>query len=129
MTVRIQRRRVAKVKDQHDRSTPLARVNTTIAIWVTRRVGSMWCAYLFTALALLGLPTALHPGGAGIVSWVAQTFLQLVLLSIILVGQDVQAQAADKRATDTYNDTEELLRRLEQLADGQRELRTLIHRN
>ena len=34
----------------------------------------------------------------------AQTFLQLVLLSIIMVGQNVQAAAADKRAEATFND-------------------------
>jgi hypothetical protein len=35
---------------------------------------------------------------------VAQTFLQLVLLSVIMVGQNVQAAAADKRAEATFHD-------------------------
>ena len=34
----------------------------------------------------------------------AQTFLQLVLLSVIMVGQNVQAAAADKRAEATFHD-------------------------
>ena len=33
-----------------------------------------------------------------IVSWVAQTFIQLVLLPVIIVGQNVQAAASDARA-------------------------------
>ncbi len=44
-----------------------------------------------------------------IVSWVAQTFLQLVLLSIIIVGQNVQSAAADKRAEATYEDADAVL--------------------
>jgi hypothetical protein len=49
------------------------------------------------------------------VQWTAQTFLQLVLLSIILVGQNVQAAASDKRALDTYIDTEAILHEVAQL--------------
>src|SRR5271165_5044536 len=73
-------------------------VNAKIAVFLTNIVGSMWCAYVFAIIALFGLPQALRPGGEGIVSWIAQTFLQLVLLSVIMVGQNVQAQAGDVRA-------------------------------
>ena len=44
-----------------------------------------------------------------IVAWIAQTFLQLILLPIIIVGQNVRAAAADKRAQDTYKDAEAVL--------------------
>jgi hypothetical protein len=54
---------------------------------VTAAVGTMWCAYVFTGLALISLPDAVHTGTAAIISWIAQTFLQLVLLSVIMVGQ------------------------------------------
>jgi cobalamin biosynthesis protein CobD/CbiB len=74
------------------------RVNASLAVRITRAVGSMWCAYAFAVLALLGLPPALAPGGMGPVAWFAQTFLQLVLLSILAVGQQVQTQAADQHA-------------------------------
>ena len=43
-------------------------------------------------------------------AWVAQTFLQLVLLSVIMVGQKVAAAASDKQALQTYKDTEALLK-------------------
>jgi hypothetical protein len=66
----------------------------------------MWCAYAFGLFDLLSLPTAIRNGIATIVAWVAQTFLQLVLLSIIIVGQNIQAAAADKRAEATYLDGE-----------------------
>ena len=50
-------------------------INAKIAVFLTNVVGSMWCAYAFGILALLGLPAALNPGGEGIISWIAQTFL------------------------------------------------------
>jgi hypothetical protein len=70
----------------------------------------MWCAYLFALIALISLPAALQGGAATIVSWIAQTFLQLVLLSVIMVGQKVAARASDKQALQTYKDTESLLK-------------------
>ncbi len=64
----------------------------------------MWCAYAFALFDLISLPDAIRAGTAAVVSWVAQTFLQLVLLSVIMVGQNVQAAAADKRAEATFHD-------------------------
>ncbi|MGH9098720.1 MAG: hypothetical protein ACRDV8_00620 [Acidimicrobiales bacterium] len=88
-------------------------VNAKLAVFLTNIVGSMWCAYVFAALSLLGLPAALRPGGEGIIAWIAQTFLQLVLLSVIMVGQNVQSAASDARAQRTYDDTVMILDRLD----------------
>lgn len=88
-------------------------VNAKIAVFLTNIVGSMWCAYVFAAIALIGLPPALRPGGEGIIAWIAQTFLQLVLLSVIMVGQNVQSQASDLRSQHTYDDTVQILDRLD----------------
>jgi uncharacterized membrane protein len=75
------------------------RVNAWLAVRITTAVGSMWCAYTFALLALVSLPSAIQSGDQVIiVSWVSQTFLQLVLLSVIIVGQNVQAAASDARA-------------------------------
>ena len=94
--------------------------NDRLGLWVTRHVGTMWCAYLFALIALISLPTVLKQAGFPIgfdfgggtvilIAWIAQTFLQLVLLSVIMVGQDVQSKAADKRAEMTYKDAEAVL--------------------
>lgn len=83
--------------------------NAKFAVLITRLVGTMWCAYLFAVIALIGLGPALKPGGEGIVSWIAQTFLQLVLLSVIMVGQNVQSLAADARSANTFKDAERIL--------------------
>jgi hypothetical protein len=88
-------------------------VNAKIAVFLTNIVGSMWCAYVFGIIALIGLPPALKPGGEGIIAWIAQTFLQLVLLSVIMVGQNVQSVASDVRSQHTYDDTVQILDRLD----------------
>ena len=76
--------------------------NVWLATKVSDGVATMWCAYIFAAIALISLPKALQSGDSiVIVSWVAQTFLQLVLLSIIMVGQKVQS----KKVEDTINET------------------------
>ena len=87
-----------------------ARFNAWLAVKITKGVGTMWCAYAFAALALVSLPSAIKSGDAvTLVSWISQTFLQLVLLSIIIVGQNVLAAAADKRSQATYEDGDAVL--------------------
>ena len=119
-----------KVANQFSRSSPIARFNSAFALKITTAVGSMWCAYLFAAIALFGLPSAIRAGTGGIVQWIAQTFLQLVLLSIIIVGQNVQAAASDERAENTYQDAEAVLHEALQIQDHlltqDRELERLI---
>ena len=104
--------RPVRVSDLFPRETTVSRFNTRVALLVTRVVGSMWCAYAFALFDLISLPDAIRAGTAAIVSWVAQTFLQLVLLSVIMVGQNVQAAAADKRAEATYDDASAALHEL-----------------
>jgi hypothetical protein len=77
----------------------MGRINTRLAVGITKVVGSMWCAYLFALIALVSFPAAISSHDPIIiVAWIAQTFLQLVLLPIIIVGQNVQAAASDARA-------------------------------
>ncbi len=83
--------------------------NGWLAVKITNGVSTMWCAYAFTVLALISLPDAIKAGKAALIAWIAQTFLQLVLLSIIMVGQKVAAKASDKQAYQTYKDAEALL--------------------
>jgi hypothetical protein len=99
-----------KVVDQLPHGNPVDRFNQWFAVKVTTGVGTMWCAYAFAALALVSLPSAIASGSAvTLVSWISQTFLQLVLLSVIIVGQNVLAAAADKRSEATYNDADAVL--------------------
>jgi hypothetical protein len=95
---------------------PIGRFNAKFGLKITVIVGTMWCAYLFTILALVSAPSAFKTGNKLIiVAWIAQTFLQLVLLPIIIVGQNVQAAAADARAEATYNDAAAVLEEAKQI--------------
>jgi len=104
-------------------------VNAKIALVITRTVGTMACAYLFGAIALISLPAAISSGEVIIiVAWIAQTFLQLVLLSIIMVGQSVQSAASDVRAAKEFADTETILDRLDaNTAGGIKDVLDAIH--
>jgi len=76
----------------------------------------MWGAYLFAGLAFISLPAALATGDVRvIVDWVAQTFLQLVLVSVIIVGQNQLNLQAEIRAEATYKDATALLHEVQQL--------------
>jgi prefoldin subunit 5 len=76
----------------------------------------MWAAGIFMGITLISLPAAIASGNEmTIVTWVAQTFLQLVLLPIILVGQNIQAAASDRRAIATYEDAGAILEEAKQL--------------
>lgn len=67
-------------------------INEKIALFITKGVGTMWCAYAFTILAIISLPNAIASHDPIIIiAWIAQTFIQLVLLPIIMVGQNIQA--------------------------------------
>jgi hypothetical protein len=90
-------------------------VNGRIALLLTTVVGTMWCAYVFAVLALIALPSALGGGLLPLIQWVSQTFIQLVMLSVIMVGQNVLGRAADKRADMTYKDAEAILHEAEQI--------------
>src|ERR1700716_1911125 len=113
------RQRPMKVTDLMAKgNNPITRFNTWLAVKVTNGVGTMWCAYAFAALALISLPAAITSGNpVTLVSWVSQTFLQLVLLSIIIVGQNVLAAASDKRAEATYEDADAVLHTALQIQD------------
>ncbi|HVM66597.1 MAG TPA: hypothetical protein VMU14_17140 [Acidimicrobiales bacterium] len=92
------------------------RFNAWLAVKITSGVGTMWCAYAFAVIALLSLPTAVKSGNVGtLVSWVSQTFLQLVLLSIIIVGQNILGAAADKRSEATYEDADAVLHEAQEI--------------
>jgi hypothetical protein len=99
-----------KVADQLPAGSITARFNAWFAVKVTSAVGTMWCAYAFAVLAIISLPQAIASHSAvTLVSWISQTFLQLVLLSVIIVGQNVLAASADKRAEATYEDADAVL--------------------
>ena len=95
--------------------------NGKIALGLTTGVGTMWCAYAFAVLALVALPSAAQGGLFPLIQWVSQTFIQLVMLSVIMVGQNILGKASDKRAEMTYNDADATFHEAEQIQDHLKE--------
>jgi hypothetical protein len=100
-------------------SGALGRFNAAVAVRITRVVGTMYCAYIFALLALVALPAAIEQGSATVlVNWLSSNFLQLVLLPIIIVGQNVISVAQDARAEADH----ETLTALHQMSKQQIEI-------
>ncbi len=90
--------------------------NGRLAVGLTGVVGTMWCAYAFAVLALVALPSAIQQGSVlALVTWVSQTFIQLVMLSVIMVGQTIMSKASDQRAEMTYKDADATFHESEQI--------------
>ena len=118
-----------KTTDHLPSATRYQRCNKAAAVLITDKVGTMTCTWIFCVIALLSLPAVLTtasiiPAHAlpsvvtrastiALISWIAQTFLQLVLLPAIMVGQNVQSEAADARAAKTFEDVETVLNKVE----------------
>ena len=110
-----------KATDHLPTGTRYARFNKKVAVFVTEKVGTMTCAYVFSLLALFSLPAILSAfkvfhstfpawlikaSIVSLVAWVAQTYIQLVLLSVIMVGQNIASAASDARAALEFEHTE-----------------------
>jgi hypothetical protein len=91
-----------EIRKQMAGDTAVGQFNDKVAVTITRSVGTMWAAYVFVLISLISFPQALNAFLSGDsvtgIAWLSQSFLQLVLLPIILVGQRVIADAQDARA-------------------------------
>lgn len=112
--------------------------NTRLAVVLTQHTGTMWTAYIFTVLAfigLLGLFNLLNPFVFLLTTWISQQFLQLVLLPVIMVGQNVLGRKTELQADEqfrttmsSYHDIEQIMQHLSaQDAELLRHTRMLIH--
>ncbi len=94
--------------------TAAQRFNAAFGLKITVLVGTMWAAYLFAIIAFVSLPSTIKQHSATVlVLWLSSEFIQLVLLPIIIVGQNIQSRAADARATKTFEDVEDARNKIE----------------
>ena len=113
----------AAIADYHKAGTFYGKFNKKVALGITRYVGTMTCFWVFCLLALCSLPAVLSEFPAfhsafplwmtkasdiALVAWVTQTFIQLVLLPALMVGQNLQNAAADARSAKTFEDVEDV---------------------
>lgn len=112
--------------------------NEKLAIWLTNSVGTMWTAYIFAMIAVIGLFAILgvfNPIVALLVAWASQTLIQLVLLPVIMVGQNVLGRKAELQSEEqfrttmsTYHDIEQIMEHLcAQDAELLHQTKMLIH--
>ena len=108
----------------------IGRFNAAAAVFITRIVGTMYCAYIFTAVALVALPAAIEQGSPTVlVNWLSSNFLQLVLLPIIIVGQNVISASQDARAEadhETLTALHEMARQQIDILNGQNQILDLL---
>ena len=101
----------------------MKRFNDRLAAAVTGAVATMTCAYIFAALAVWGGMGVDWRNPFQIVQWISQTFLQLVLLSIIMVGQKVLSTASDQQAKEMHD---AVMDELAEVKGMHRELHALV---
>lgn len=87
-------------------------LNDALAVTATKQIGTMWCVYLFIAVALV--PTV-APSLESAVQYTSSSFLQLVFLPLIMVGQEVMGRKTEKRAQQDHKALLEALKRLEDI--------------
>jgi uncharacterized membrane protein len=94
--------------------------NERLAAWITARIGSMWTVYICTAVTVIWMVL----GSRGVLGFDPYPYpfllflgnvAQLLLIFIILLGQQVLGRAADRRSMDTYEDAEAILVDCEQI--------------
>src|SRR5437868_10596376 len=111
---------------------PLGRLNAAVAVGITKVVGTMYCAYVFTLIALVALPAAIQQGSPTVlVNWLSSNFLQLVLLPIIIVGQKVISAAQDARAEadhETLTALHQMSAQQTAILNGQNQIPELLRR-
>ena len=116
--------------DQVHGAGVLGRFNAAVAVRITKIVGTMYCAYAFTLLALVALPAAIEQGSPTvIVNWLSSNFLQLVLLPIIIVGQNVISAAQDARAEadhETLTALHQMSKQQIEILEGQNKILDLL---
>ena len=91
-------------------------INTKIAVFLTKYVGTMPIAYAFAILALVGLCgiIGLLPSVANtLVSWTSQSFIQLVMLPVIMVGQAVGGKQQEIISEKSYYDLGQIMEHLD----------------
>lgn len=114
--------------------TRYQRVNKAVAVWLTTHIGTMTCFWLFCVLAALSLPATLALMGVihtpwviptfflsigfiYFITWISQSFIQLVLLPGLMVGQSLQNAASDARAAKQFEDIEIVKADIEAIKD------------
>ncbi|SRR5258708_28846687 len=122
------------VRAQMHGQNPMSQFNSRLAVLITKSVGTMWCAYIFTLIAIGGAVAVLTSNAflTAVSVLVSQTFLQLVLLPVIIVGQNVISAAQDARAEadhDTLIALHEMSKQQIKILEGQNKILDILEKS
>ena len=121
----------AHVIDHHRADNAYQRLNKKIALWMFKNVGTMTAFWITLSLCLCAVPAVLfqmHAISIAVVftsygfylllTWGISTTFQAVMLPGLMVGQNLQNEAADARAAKQFEDTETVVDRLDLTTEG-----------
>jgi uncharacterized membrane protein len=111
-------------KSEPKRPSIIQRVNDRIAVFITSIVGTMWCAYVFAVMVLIPLE---YPNSNTVIQYISSAFLQLILLPLIMVGQNVQGRISETRAKHDHKMIKEELKQIKDMNANLHELLTAVH--
>lgn len=98
----------SNVNELHRQEKQATGFNTRVAVWLTKNVGTMQCAYIFAGIgigSLVGVATG-NVVVAAIFGSISSYFLQLVLLPILSVGQNVLGRHQELQADEMFKTTQ-----------------------
>lgn len=97
----------ARITKAHTEHADGLSFNQRIGVFITRNVGTMYAAYLFTLIAFIALPQAIESHSMTVlINWFSGNWMQFVLLPIIIVGQSVASDRNDHVLSEILKDTE-----------------------
>jgi hypothetical protein len=112
-----QRHQPRNVNQMRRRELQSAGFNTRVAVWLTKNVGTMQCAYIFAGIgigSLVGVATN-NVVLAAVFGSLSSYFLQLVLLPILSVGQNVLGRHAELQADEMFRTSQRSFHDIEEI--------------
>lgn len=117
--------------DHHPADSAYQRLNKRIALWMFKNVGSMTAFWITLFLCLCAVPAVLFQmhvisivvvfTGYGfylLLTWGISTTFQAIMLPGLMVGQNLQSEAADARSAKQFEDTEVIVDKLNLETEG-----------
>lgn len=124
-------RKSSEPRDVHKMHKQSLSFNEEVIVFVAGLLGSPWTFYVFCGLALISAPQVFESGSiVTIISWITQTFIQLVALAVLQAFQTITGKKLDKMLAEmfrnsklSYKDNEVILK----IADETHTLMKEVH--
>lgn len=93
-------------RDVHKMHKQSLSFNENVIVFVAGLLGSPWTFYVFCILALISAPQVFESGSiVTIISWITQTFIQLVALAVLQAFQTITGKKLDKMLAEMFRNS------------------------